>query len=333
MNVASGPDLAAAVTNAGGVGVIGGLGYTPKFLREQIGYLKEGLVDKKAPFGVDLLLPKVGGDARKTNFDYTGGHLMELAEVIVEEGAKLFVSAVGVPPAPLVERLHKGGVVVANVIGHPKHAPKAAAAGVDMIIVQGGEGGGHTGDVPFSVLVPRVVDLVHANGWKSPLTGKPVLVVAAGGVWNGRSLAASLAYGAAGVWVGTRFVASVESGAPKRHKEAVLAANHESDVRTLVFTGRPLRLKSTPYIAEWEAKPAEIKRLTDQGVIPHKWDMEHDDDQGTKEEASRDRFLMGKCAATITDILPAKQIVDNFIDEAVTALKQTSAELVGPAKL
>ena len=96
MNVAAGPELAAAVTNAGGMGVIGGVGYTPKFLREQIQAIKDGLNDKSAPFGVDLLLPQVGGNARKTNKDYTGGKLAELIDIIVESGAKMFVCAVGV---------------------------------------------------------------------------------------------------------------------------------------------------------------------------------------------------------------------------------------------
>jgi len=94
MNVAAGPELAAAVTNAGGLGVIGGVGYTPKFLREQIKRLKTDLNDPKAPFGVDLLIPQVGEGARKTNYDYTNGALPELIDVIIEEGARLFVCAV-----------------------------------------------------------------------------------------------------------------------------------------------------------------------------------------------------------------------------------------------
>merc|ERR1712054_359990 len=106
MNVAAGPKLAAAVTNAGGLGVIGGVGYTPDMLREQIAELKEHLDDKNAPFGVDLLLPQVGGSARKTNYDYTDGHLPELVDIIIEEKASLFVSAVGVPPKWAVEKLH-----------------------------------------------------------------------------------------------------------------------------------------------------------------------------------------------------------------------------------
>lgn len=110
MNVAAGPKLAAAVTNAGGIGVIGGVGYTPDMLREQIAELKGYLTDKSAPFGVDLLLPQVGGGARKTNYDYTKGKLDELVSIIIESGAKLFVSAVGVPPKSIVDRLHKEGI-------------------------------------------------------------------------------------------------------------------------------------------------------------------------------------------------------------------------------
>ena len=106
MNVAAGPELAAAVSNEGGLGVIGGLGYTPEMLREQCKKIKEGLKDKAAPWGVDLLLPQVGGSARKTNKDYTGGALFELLDIIIEEGASLFVSAVGVPPVAACEKLH-----------------------------------------------------------------------------------------------------------------------------------------------------------------------------------------------------------------------------------
>lgn len=127
MNVAAGPELAAAVTNAGGLGVIGGVGYTPEFLKQQISTLKGFLNDKNAPFGVDLLLPAVGGNARKTNYDYTKGQLPDLIDIIIEQKAKLFVSAVGVPPRWVVEKLHAAGIPVMNMIGAPKHVQKVIA--------------------------------------------------------------------------------------------------------------------------------------------------------------------------------------------------------------
>ncbi|MCJ1308278.1 hypothetical protein MMC25_001931 [Agyrium rufum] len=234
MNVAAGPKLAAAVTNAGGLGVIGGVGYTPDMLREQIAELKGFLKDKDAPFGVDLLIPQVGGSARKTNYDYTKGKLDELVTIIIDSKAKLFVSAVGVPPKHIVERLHKAGILYMNMIGHPKHVKKCLDNGVDIICAQGGEGGGHTGDVPTTILIPTVAAMV--KGHKSPMTGDEVQVVAAGGLFNGQSLAAALMLGASGVWIGTRFVLSEEAGAPKAHQEAVRTAGFDDNVRTIIFT-------------------------------------------------------------------------------------------------
>jgi NAD(P)H-dependent flavin oxidoreductase YrpB (nitropropane dioxygenase family) len=136
----SGGPLAAAVSNTGGLGVIGGLGYTPQQLQEIIDELKEHLVDKSLPFGVDLALPQVGGSARKTNHDYTHGHLEQLVEVTIKNGARLFVSAVGVPPRHVIDRLHEAGIFVMNMVGAPRHAVKALEAGVDIICAQGGEG-------------------------------------------------------------------------------------------------------------------------------------------------------------------------------------------------
>merc|ERR1719190_328079 len=124
------------------------------------------------------------------------------------------------------------------MIGSPNHVGKALDAGVDIICAQGGEGGGHTGDVATSILIPMVVDL--CRGKLSPLTGKQVPVVAAGGIFDGRGLAMSLAFGADAVWVGTRFVACVESGAPKQHKKDLLKAKVQDTHRSLVYTGRPM---------------------------------------------------------------------------------------------
>ncbi|KAG5653254.1 hypothetical protein H0H81_001414, partial [Sphagnurus paluster] len=276
MNVAAGPKLAAAVTNAGGIGVIGGVRQSPKFLQGSIDELKSHLEDKNAPFGVDFLLPQVGGNARKTNRDYTDGQLPELLDVIIKNHASLFVCAVGVPPKWAVDKLHAAGIPVMNgdsMIGHPKHVAKALAQGVDIICAQGGEGGGHTGDTPFSILTPAVVDL--CKGKTSPLTGDPVIVVAAGGISDGRGLAAALTYGASGVWVGTRFVASVEAGAPKKHKEMVLTAGYDDVVRTLIYSGRPMSVRKTPYVAEWESKRrAELDTLLADGKIPHEVELE-----------------------------------------------------------
>jgi len=333
MNVAAGPKLAAAVTNAGGIGVIGGVGYTPDMLREQIAELKGFLKEKNAPFGVDLLIPQVGGNARKTNYDYTKGKLDELVSIIIDSGAKMFVSAVGVPPQHVVDRLHKAGIYYMNMIGHPKHVQKCLALGCDLICAQGGEGGGHTGDVPTSVLIPTVAAL--CKGKTSPMTGKPVQVVAAGGIFNGQSLASAMALGATAVWVGTRFVLSEEAGAPKAHQEAVRTAGFDDNIRTIIFTGRPLRVRNNPYIKNWEDnRQNDIKDLTYKGVIPVEADLERmgdDIDDDTMDNARP--FLMGKASAVTNEKLSAKQIIDDMVSGAVKAISESSSSIVGKSRL
>ncbi|KAH7915251.1 2-nitropropane dioxygenase [Hygrophoropsis aurantiaca] len=328
MNVAAGPELAAAVTNAGGLGVIGGHGYTPKVLRQQIKAIKQDLKDPNAPFGVDLLIPQVGGNARKTNYDYQNGKLNELIDVIIEEKTSLFVCAVGVPPPEAVERLHKAGIPVMNMVGHPKHVAKALAVGVDLICAQAGEGGGHTGDTPASILIPACVDAV--KGHKSPLTGKPVYVVGAGGIYDGRGLAANLAWGAQAVWLGTRFVASTEAAAPKAHKDALLSAGFEDAITTLIYTGRPLRVRRTPYVDDWNNnRQAEIKELTAKGIIPNNHELE----QHPEKSLQARTFLIGKVAALIDEVQPAEQIIQEMVDSAAKILAHGASLISTKAKL
>ncbi|KAJ7785225.1 2-nitropropane dioxygenase [Mycena maculata] len=328
MNVAAGPKLAAAVTNAGGIGVIGGLRQSPKFLKGTIDELKSYLEDKNASFGVDLLIPQIGGNARKTNKDYTDGQLPALIDVIIEAKASVFVCAVGVPPKWVVDKLHAAGIAVMNMIGHPKHVPKALGQGVDIICAQGGEGGGHTGETPFSILIPTVVDL--CKNAKSPLTGEPVIVVSAGGIADGRGLAASLAYGASGVWVGTRFVASDEAGANKTHKEMVLSAGYDDVARTLIYSGRPMNVRVTPYVKNWETiRKAEQEQLLAAGNIPH--DVELARNPGVSMDGRQ--WLMGRVAATIRDIKPAKDIIDELVTTAEKSLNAVGDLTIEKARL
>jgi len=231
-----------------------------------------------------------------------------------------------------------------NMIGHPKHVKKCLDLGVDIICAQGSEGGGHTGDVPTTVLIPAVVEA--CKGYKSPMTGQPVQVVAAGGIHNGQLLAASLMMGASAVWVGTRFVLSEEAGAPEAHKEAVRTAGFDDTIRTLIFTGRPLRVRKNPYIVHWqEERLQEMKELTSKGKIPYEADLDkvmsgeaenspaikgsgllnatNDEDGDIDDVLDQFRpFLMGKCAAVCNDKKTAKEIVDEFVDDAAAWIKR-----------
>jgi len=352
MNKAAGPQLAAAVTNAGGLGVIGGVGFTPRILKLTIKHLKKSLNDPNAPFGVDLLLPKVGEGARKTNYDYTKGKLEGLIDIIIEAGAKLFVCAIGVPPKHVVEKLHNANILVMNMVGHPKHVKYALDAGVDLICAQGGEGGGHTGTIPTSILLPKCVDLVR--GRKSPLNpSENVYVVGAGGVYDGRGLAMALSYGCQAVWVGTRFVCAEEAGASLSHKDAIINAGYDDTVRTEIYTGRPLRVISNPYAKMWaESRQNEMKELLAKGVIPYTKDlaaMNRAKNNKKKLENSenyamsyvapvgQDKFmphLSGMVAASINDIKTAQEIVDEMMSGAVAAIKENAVKIKPiPSKL
>ncbi|KAI1815329.1 2-nitropropane dioxygenase [Poronia punctata] len=336
MGMTAGSSLAAAVSNAGGLGVIGGVGYTAAQLKAMLADLKSQLRDPSLPFGVDLLLPQVGGNARKTNHDYTKGKLDELIDLIIESGAKVFVSAVGVPPKYVVEKLHKHGVLYMNMVGHPKHVKKACDLGADIICAQGGEAGGHTGDIPFSVLVPACADICAR--YTSPMTGKPVAVVAAGGVNDGRSLAAALMLGAQAVWVGTRFVAARESGASEYAKKSLIAATFEDVVKSTIWTGRPLRAYKTPWVADWEEnRQAEIKELTSKGISP----VEHELDRLEKEGKLTDEIMdqaelrpMGVVAGLVNKPdQSAKEIVDEMVGQAAQLLGSAGNYVNSQAKL
>lgn len=258
---------------------------------------------------------------------------MELADVLIEKKCKLFVSAVGTPPRHFVDKLHSAGILVMNMVGAVKHVKYALAAGADLICAQGGEGGGHTGDVPTSVLIPRVVDA--CKGKVSPLTGDPIIVVAAGGIFDGRGLAMALAMGAAGVWVGTRFVACSDSSASRYHQKLICEAGYNDTRRTIIYTGRPMRVFRTPFVESWEEnRQEEIKRHTSKGIVPVPYGNEGGGvdplPKGStpKDWIKRRPWLMGACSGAIERVMTAQEIVDQMVDQAAEQLRVTSAMLV-----
>lgn len=237
------------------------------------------------------------------------------------------------PPKHVVEKLHKHGIIYMNMIGHPRHVKKCLDLGVDIICAQGGEGGGHTGHVPTTVLIPAVAELV--KGHKSPMTGQPVQVVAAGGLYNGNSLAAALMLGASAVWIGTRFILCDEAGAPEPHQEAVRTAGFDDNVRTIIFTGRPLRVRNNDYIQNWEEnRREEIKELTSKGKIPVEHDIENMPDDVDDDFLDNARpYLMGNVAAVVTERKPAREIVDEMVNGAVEVMQRGNSFIVTKNRL
>eukprot|EP00658_Telonema_sp_P-2_P062092 TRINITY_DN5074_c0_g1_i4.p1 TRINITY_DN5074_c0_g1~~TRINITY_DN5074_c0_g1_i4.p1 ORF type:complete len:249 (+),score=74.86 TRINITY_DN5074_c0_g1_i4:80-826(+) len=207
--------------------------------------------------------------------------------------------------------------------------------GVDMICAQGGEGGGHTGEIATSILIPMVVDA--CKGKMSPLTGKQVPVIVGGGIYDGRGLAMALSLGGDAVWVGTRFVASVEGGAPEKHKADICSASLTDTHRSLVFTGRPLRVIKTKYTVEWEEKRKdEMKDVLAKGILPWSRDVDAKQAGEFKDDKSKPipanvpfklPWLSGQVAGAIDEVLPCKQIVEDMIKEATQVIRQNASLL------
>jgi enoyl-[acyl-carrier protein] reductase II len=204
--------LVAAVSNAGGLGVIGAATLDAQGLRQEIRKTRE-LTDK--PFAVDLLAP-------------IPDMIRPQMQVVFDEDIKIFVAGLAVPREFIAE-MHERGMIVVVMIGRVRHAVKSAEAGADVVAAQGTEAGGHTGEVGGMALVPQVVDAVK------------IPVLAAGGIADGRGLVAALALGAQGAVVGTRFIATPEAQAAPQYREAILRSAEADTVRTRCYTGKPAR--------------------------------------------------------------------------------------------
>lgn len=290
-------ELAAAVSNAGGYGVLGMAGRTPEFIRDEMRKVKS-LTDK--PFGVDLLAASPES-------------LTASVDVIIAEGASSFVAGLGVP-MPIMEKLKKAGLKVMVVCGAVKHAVKAEQAGCDAVICQGGEGGGHTGLVGTMPLVAQAVEAVK------------VPVVAAGGLYDGRGLAAALNLGAVGVWMGTRFIASAEAHAGQMYREVIVEATDEDTTRTRCYSGKPMRVKKNPYVEDWESRPADIQPFPYQAMHSTKAGvMGGIGGQIEGLDIDSSCFAMGQSAGGVRDVLPAGEIVARIMQEAETAIDRVTA--------
>merc|ERR1712039_1066473 len=179
----------------------------------------------------------------------------------------------------------------------------------------------------MGVLLPMCVDA--CKGRKSPLTGNDIIVVGGGGMFDGRSLAAALSLGASGVWVGTRFIACEETGAPKRHVEHVLKASVTDTTKTLIYSGRPLRTFVTPYVKEFETRPAEIKAYCDKGILPIRGDYKKHMEQGKPfSKGETVALLMGQVAGAINDKPSAKQIIEGMVSQAIAIFRKRAYAIV-----
>ena len=348
------PGVVAAVTNAGGLGVLAASAYTPEELDAQLTWIEEQTGGR--PYGVDLLVPEkfVPGDPDdliaslraqipEQHLAFVRGLLDQygipdlaaladnsgivaglnpggaeaLLDVAFSHRISLVASALGTPPPSLVARAKAAGVVVAALVGQARHAERQMEAGVDLLIAQGTEAGGHTGTIATMVLTPEIVDIAG---------GRPVL--AAGGIASGRQMAAALALGAAGVWCGSVWLASAEDVAIQAIKDKFLRAASSDTLRSPTRTGKPARQLRSAWHDEWDRPdaPAPLPMPLQPMLVDAAWQrIDQAAADGHPGALRLESFYVGQVVGSFQQIRPAAEITR----ELVAGCEQRIAELAG----
>jgi enoyl-[acyl-carrier protein] reductase II len=249
------------------------------------------------PFGVDLLTAAVRD-------------MEAQVRQIIDHGGRVFVAGLGVP-RDVIKLCHDNNVLVVNMCGKVRHAIDAVEAGCDLVVAQGTEAGGHTGQVATMPLVPQIVDAV----------GDRVPVVAAGGIFDGRGLAAALALGADGVWVGTRFIATPEARAVVGYKDTLVRLHEDETVVSRAYTGKTCRVVRTPYTQYFEEHPEELQPFPMQAGRAITDGVFHlGGDETAQVDPEREFMPAGQGAGAIHAVVPAADLVHQFVEDAERAL-------------
>ncbi|HZZ36019.1 MAG TPA: nitronate monooxygenase family protein [Caulobacteraceae bacterium] len=347
-------DVVAAVSRAGGFGVLGATGHSPASIHEELNWIDQH-VDGK-PYGVDVLVPENMATAGETGVTYNSlksrvpdqhrrfaADLLEkagvqLAEVQVsddrpqpfdpdtalrvldaafEHPIKLIANALGVPPPAMIEMGKRHGVPVAALVGAKEHAIRQVNAGVDILVVQGTEAGGHCGEVTTMVLVPEVLGAIKKI--------RDVPVLAAGGIMNGRQMAACMAMGAAGVWTGSVWLATVESETSEIFREKMIEASSRDAVRVKTRTGKPARQLRSAWTEAWErspespgALPMPLMSLVSEGALRS---VERAAAAGNPKARDMVTYFVGQGVGLIDSVRSAGQVVQSFKEEFIEAVE------------
>ncbi len=287
--------LVTAVSEAGGFGCLGASTMSNERMVAEIAEVRAA-TDK--PFGVDLLTAMPGD-------------LVGQVGQIIEGGASVFVAGLGVP-AEVVDLCHRHDVLVVNMCGKVEHARRALQAGCDIVVAQGTEAGGHTGLIATMPLVPQIVDAV----------GTEIPVVAAGGIFDGRGLAAALALGADGVWIGTRFIATPEARGVSGYKDALIRTGEDGTTISRAYSGKTMRVVRNRYTTFYEEHPdelnpfpAQLGRSMEDGAF-HLGAAE--DTPGIDPE--RECYPTGQGVGAIQTLIPAASLVTQIVDQAEQVL-------------
>ena len=348
-------DVVAAVTNAGGFGVLGGTAFTPEQLDKELSWIDEQVGGK--PYGLDLIVPatyegkgekitasdlaaRIPDDVRGYIADLLAGHDIEadpkpfvggsslagttgreLLEAAMSHPIKLIANALGVPPDYMIEAGKANGIPVAALVGAKEHAVKQVAAGVDLIVAQGTEAGGHCGEVTTMVLVPEVIEAIEGA----------VPVLAAGGIVTGRQMAAAVAMGADGAWTGSVWLTTEEAETAPYTVQKFLAATSRDTIRSAGRTGKPARQLKSDWTDAWlpndgghKPLPLPLQSMVAEPVIRRVDMLAAQGHPGAQALAT---YFVGQGVGLMNKVKPAREVVREFIEDYLAATERLNNSL------
>ncbi len=354
-------DVVAAVSKAGGFGVLGATAFNPEQLAIELDWI-DAHVDGK-PYGLDVLIPEnmavkaekdltskklaeripqghkhfvdqllkahgvegAGDHARARSDDapppFWPDEAMELLEVAFRHPIKMIINALGVPPPAMIQMGRDHGVPVAALAGAKEHALRLAAAGVDIIVAQGGEAGGHCGEVSTLVLIPEVVRALKKEGYDCP-------VLAAGGIMTGEQMAACMAMGAAGAWNGSVWLATLESETSQIFREKMVDARSRDTVRSKGRTGKYSRQLKSAWTDAWEgpespgALPMPMQSMIAEPAIHRATKAAEGGNAKARELVT---YFVGQGVGLVDNITSARSVVQDFMQDYAAAVETLNA--------
>ncbi|MEE2768168.1 MAG: nitronate monooxygenase [Actinomycetota bacterium] len=358
-------DVVAAVSRAGGLGVLGAVGHTDEALEVDLSWIKDEIGDR--PFGVDLIVPaRYAGDeegglkmsdivtmipeehkefldelldrynvptdeiddgppggwaSRSESEDapFSANRAFRQIDIALAHRPALMANALGPPPAEMIDRCHEAGVPVAALAGARTHAERHVNAGVDLIVAQGYEAGGHTGEIASMVLIPEIVDAVA-----------PVPVVGAGGIGRGRQMAAAMALGAAGVWCGSVWLTTDEAETHPVVKDKMLSAGSGDTLRSRSLTGKPARMLRSAWTDEWNREDTPdplgmpLQPILTDGSQARINRAAHKAGSGAEHLAT---YFVGQIVGSMSRSRPAGQVVMDMVEEFIDSCESLAQQL------
>ncbi len=357
-------DVVAAVSRAGGLGVLGAVGHGDEALEVDLNWIEDEVGDR--PYGIDLIVPaRYAGDGEgglkmvdivsmipdehrefldelldrydvpadeavdqqplgmvpvgSADAPFSANRASRQIDIALAHRPALMANALGPPPAEMIDRCHEAGVPVAALAGARTHAERHVNAGVDLIVAQGYEAGGHTGEIASMVLIPEIVDAVA-----------PVPVLGAGGIGRGRQMAAAMALGAAGVWCGSVWLTTEEAETHPVVKDKMLSAGSGDTLRSRSLTGKPARMLRSAWTDEWSRDDTPdplgmpLQPILTNGSQARINRAAHQAGSGAEQLAT---YFVGQIVGSMSRSRPAGQVVMEMVEEFIDSCESLADQL------